>query len=120
PYRTDQVITLSSGARYLCDPERRGDPTHASGSATERDLHRPDLRAIPEPPGAAPEPGDEALRGRAADAGHRPDPPHGSTPAPPRRADGRARPRHRPAHRRDHPTTQAGGVHHPARRAELP
>ena len=69
---------------------------------------------------AAAEPGHQAVGRRAADAGHRPHPPH--------RAPGSccwtSRPRagagDRPADRRHHPAPQGRGVHDPARRAELP
>jgi branched-chain amino acid transport system ATP-binding protein len=48
-------------------------------------------------------------RGRAADARHRPHPPDGRAPAPPRRADGGTRPGDRAADRGDHPRLKLEG-----------
>ena len=66
------------------------------------------------------QPGHQALRRRAADAGHRPHFEDRRALAPPRRAHRRAGPGHRPADRPNDPPAQGRGLHHPAGGAELP
>ncbi len=108
-------------ARHLRLPQRLGEPdAAAAGEKGRRALDRAHLRALPEPERAHVQPGHEAFGRRAADARHRPHPAHGRAPPASRRADGRARPRHRAADRLDHPGLARAGLHHPARRAELP
>ena len=84
-------------------------------------LARADLHALPQPQGAAEEPGHQAFRRRAADAGDRPHPAHRRAfPAAARRADRGPRPRHHRADRPHHRETEAGGLHHHPGRTELP
>ena len=60
---------LPRGARHLRQPLVRREPDAAASGPAGRHVRRRDLRDVPEPEGAAPQPGHQALRRRAADAG---------------------------------------------------
>ncbi len=91
----------------LCPEERgifaslnvRGKPAAATGGEARRPLRGRDPRTLPPPARAAQQPGHQAFRRRAADAGHRPHPAHGGEISAAGRAHGRARPGDRAAHR---------------------
>ena len=66
------------------------------------------------------QPGHQAVRRRAADAGDRPHPAHRRAAAAARRADRGIGAGDHPADRQDHPHAEAAGLHHPAGGAEFP
>src|SRR6185295_17748835 len=111
---------LSGGARDLREPDRGGEPAAASGGAAGRARDRGDLRALPQPARAGPEPGPHALGRRAADARHRADPPDRRAAPAAGRADRGAGSGDRAPDRGHHPASQGRGLHDPAGRAELP
>ena len=76
PDRPARHRLLPGGARHLCQPRCRGEPAAAADGAPGRDERRRDLRDLSQPRGAPAQPGHQALRRRAADAGDRPDPAH--------------------------------------------
>ena len=106
--RPRRHCVLPGGARHFRQPQRRGKPAAAARGQARRARTRAHLRAVPQPEGTARlQPGHQALRRRAADAGDRPHPAHRRPPAPARRADRGARPGHHPADRQDHPHAES-------------
>src|SRR6185295_3898873 len=120
PNRTTGYRLVSRGARYLLELERRGEPDVAAEVAGRWPCCRADLPAVSQPRRAPRQPGHEAFRRRAADAGDRPHPAHRCAPAAARRADRGPGPRDRPAERPYYRPAEGPGLHDPAGRAELP
>ena len=118
PHRAAGHRDLPGGARHLRQPRRGGEPPAPAAGPSRRNDPRGRPGAVPESPRAAEESGHQALGRRAADAGHRTDPPHRSPPAPAGRAHRGAGPRHRAADRRHHPPAEGRRIHHPAGGAE--
>ena len=112
--------TLPRGARHLRLPERDREFDAAAGDRTGRPRPADHPRAVPEPQGAGREPGHEALRRRAADAGDRAHPAHRGEPAAARRADRGTGAGDRAADRPHGARDQGARLHRAAGRAELP
>src|ERR1700743_2072266 len=70
------VAFCPGGARHLRKPRRPRESDAAADGAAGRIVAGSDLRPVPEPEGAAKEPGHQALRRRAADARDRAHPAH--------------------------------------------
>src|SRR5206468_1517681 len=111
---------LPGGAGHLRQSHRRGEPAPAAAGRAGRAERRGDLRSVPELARATAEPGHEALRRRAADAGHWPNSADRRAALAPRRADGGTGAGDRAADRRDDSPAEGRGLHDLARRAELP
>src|SRR5207253_4006572 len=75
---------VSRGAWDFFQLERRGKPAPAAQGQGWRPESRADLHAVPESEGTALQPGHQALRRRAADAGHRAHTAHRRAAAAPR------------------------------------
>ena len=121
PHRPARRRALPGGARHFREPHGQGESVPAARDRQDRrDERRADFRAVSQPARAAVERRRQALGRRAADAGDRPDPAHRRALPDARRADRGPRPGHHPADRPHHRRAQARGLHHPARRAELP
>ena len=108
PDRADGHRLLPRGARHLRQPRRPGEPAAAAGGQAGRHVARADLRSVSQSEGAAEEPGHQAFRRRAADAGDRAHPAHRRQLPDAGRADRRPCARHHPADRRDHRAAQEG------------
>ena len=83
-------------------------------------VDREHFHAVPEHQGAPAQPGHQAFRRRAADAGDRAHPAHRRAAAAARRADRGLGAGHHPADRPHHPHAQGAGFYHPAGGTEFP